>query len=612
MSLAAVRPLVRMPTDRHAATGTCRIGQGRRYVRNPGITRALAGQAHFFVQNSDEGTETILEPQRQARFAQAIATLRQNRHMARGPPPSAMPNVSRRVALSGLLALAAAPGLAQPAPPSAAPASGPPGPQPFRYDDVVRRARDLAAAPFEANLQALPDALSRLDFDAYRDIRFRADRALLGASGPFRMQLFHLGFLYQRPVTVNVVRDGVPMPVPYQAQLFDYGRTKIDSPLPVNVGFAGFRLHYPLNDPKILDEVIAFLGASYFRFLGRGQRYGLSARALAVNVHGAGREEFPYFREFWVEQPAAGADRAVVHALLDAPSVTGAYRFEVYPRPETTLEVSATLFPRQVVGAVGLAPLTSMYFQGENERRPVDDFRFEVHDSDGLLIHSGAGEWIWRPLRNPAHPTLSSFADNNPRGFGLMQRDRVFESYQDLEAFYHLRPSYWVEPVGGWGEGRVQLLELPTPNETHDNVVAYWEPRQPYEPGQEIAFGYRLRTVSTSPMHPGGRVVNTFVTPARASGSHEPAERTVRRFLIDFAGGDLGFYSSDPALVELVPSTSAGRIVHTSVVANAHTEGFRAALDVKLEPGESTDLRAFLRTGSKALTETWTYPWSVE
>jgi glucans biosynthesis protein len=381
----------------------------------------------------------------------------------------------------------------------------------------------------------------------------------------------------------------------------------------VNLGFAGFRLHYPLNDPKVLDEVIAFLGASYFRFLGRGQKYGLSARGLAVNVQGTPQaEEFPAFREFWIEQPPPGADRAVVYALLDSASVTGAYRFDIYPGVETTLEVTATLFPRRTVASVGLAPLTSMFFQGENERRPTDDFRLEVHDSDGLLMHSGSGEWIWRPLRNPTRPMLSSFADANPRGFGLMQRDRVFEDYQDLEAFYHLRPSYWVEPIGGWGEGRVQLLELPTPNETHDNIVGFWEPRQPYEPGQEIVFAYRLRALAASPMHPGARVVNTFVAPARASGSNEPTDPTSRRFLIDFAGGELPFYLNEPALVEVVPWTSVGRVVHTSVVPNAHTRGFRAAVDVKLDPGQSTDLRAFLRAGQKALTETWTYPWAVE
>lgn len=513
-----------------------------------------------------------------------------------------MPHLSRRLLLQSLLLAAASPALAQ------APAA--PAPNPFRYEDVVRRARELAAAPYDPANPPLPEPFNRLDYDAWRDIRFRPDRALLGsAGGPFRMHLFHRGFLYQRPVTVNVIREGVPTPVPYQRELFDYGRTRVERALPVNLGFAGFRLHYPLNRPQTFDELIAFLGASYFRFLGRGQKYGLSARGLALNVEGG--EEFPYFREFWIELPAAQADRAIIYALLDSPSVAGAYRFEVYPAEETVLDITATLFPRQTLTSLGLGPLTSMFYEGENDRRRADEFRPELHDSDGLLMHSGAGEWIWRPLRNPAQKSISSFLDTNPRGFGLMQRDRLFENYQDLEAFYHERPGYWVEPVGEWGEGRVQLVEIPTENETHDNIVAYWQPRQSYEPGQEIAFAYRMRAVSsTDRMHPGGKVVNTFQTPARASGSNSPSDPTHRRFLVDFAGGDLAFYLADPSQVQLVPTTSAGQITHTFLVPNEHLQGFRVAMDVKLQPGQSTDLRAYLKSGNRALTETWTFPWA--
>ncbi|WP_112664604.1 glucan biosynthesis protein [Microvirga flavescens] len=517
-----------------------------------------------------------------------------------------MMNLSRRIVLQSLLASVALPALAQQ---GAAPA-----PTPFRFEDVVRRAREIAAAPYEASTQQLPPPLSQLSFDDYRDIRFRPEKALLaGGGGPFRMHLFHPGFLYQRPVTVNVIRDGVPTPVPYQRELFDYGRNKVEKPLPVNLGFAGFRLHYPLNTPKVFDELIAFLGASYFRFLGRDQKYGLSARGLAINVPGGEAEEFPYFREFWIEMPTPQSDRATIYALLDSPSVAGAYRFDVYPAKETTVDVTATLFPRQTIQNVGVAPLTSMFFEGENERRRQDDFRPELHDSDGLLMQSGSGEWIWRPLQNPARKAVSSFSDNNPRGFGLMQRDRVFENYQDLEAFYHQRPGYWVEPVGQWGEGRVELVEIPTKDETHDNIVAYWQPARPLERGQEVTLNYRLRAISdTNAMHPGGKALNTFQTPPRASGSNGPSDPTHRRFIIDFAGGDLEYYLADPTQVQLVPSTSTGKITHTFIVPNDHTKGFRAAIDVKLEPGQSTDLRAFLRAGNRALTETWTYPWSVE
>lgn len=519
--------------------------------------------------------------------------------------------LSRRSLLQSLLAATALPAWAQQA--VSQQQSAAPAPNPFRFEDVVRRARELSAAPFETAIPQLPEPLNRLSFDDYRDIRFRTDRALLASgNGLFRMQLFHLGFLYQRPVTVNILRDGVPTPVPYQRELFDYGRNKIERPLPVNLGFAGFRLHYPLNSPKVLDELIAFLGASYFRFLGQDQKYGLSARGLAINVEGGETEEFPHFREFWIEMPKPDSDRATVFALLDSPSVTGAYRFEIYPSKETTLDVTATLFPRQRIENLGLAPLTSMYFEGENDRKPTDDYRQEVHDSDGLLMQSGQGEWIWRPLRNSDKKAISSFSDTNPRGFGLMQRDRVFEHYQDLEASYHQRPGYWVEPIGEWGEGWVELAELPTPNETHDNIVAYWQPARAYEPGQEVTISYRLRSVAAiGTMHPGGRAVNTFQTPPRASGSNAPGDRTHRRFIIDFAGGNLPYYLGAPDQVQLVPSTSAGQITNTFIMPNDHINGFRAAIDVKLEPGQSTDLRAFLKAGNRTLTETWTYPWAV-
>jgi glucans biosynthesis protein len=524
---------------------------------------------------------------------------------------TAMMNLSRRTLLQSLLAATA---LSASSYQAFAQQNGVPQPNPFRYEDVVRRARELSTAPFEAPPSQLPEPLNQLSFDDYRDIRFRPDRALLASgNGPFRMQLFHRGFLYPRPVTVNIIRDGVPTPVPYQRELFDYGRNKIERPLPVNLGFAGFRLHYPLNDPKVMDELIAFLGASYFRFLGAGQKYGLSARGLAINVEGGEAEEFPHFREFWVEMPKPNDDRAVIFALLDSPSVAGAYRFDVYPSKETTIDVTATLFPRQPLNNVGLAPLTSMYFGGENDRKAIDDFRMELHDSDGLLMHSGAGEWIWRPIRNPAKKTISSFSDNNPRGFGLMQRDRVFEHYQDLEAHYHQRPGYWVEPVGQWGEGWVELVEIPTADETQDNIVAYWQPNRPFEPGQEVVISYRLRSAAAiGAMHPGGKAVNTFQTPPRASGSNAPSEPGHRRFIVDFAGGDLSYYFNAPEQVQLVPSTSTGQITNTFLMPNPHIDGFRAAIDVRLEPGQSTDLRAFLRAGNRALTETWTYPWFVE
>jgi glucans biosynthesis protein len=521
--------------------------------------------------------------------------------------------MSRRALLASVVAVSAvrlvSPAAAQN---GVAPAQGEPAPSPFGYQDVVKRARDLAAAPYDASTPQLPDGLANLDFDAWRDIRFKFDKPLLGqqANANFRLELFHLGHLYKRPVVINVLRDGIPAPIPYTASLFDYGHNKVEPNLPINIGFAGFRLKFPINAPHIWDEAVSFLGASYFRFLGRGQRYGLSARGLAI---GAGRrlnEEFPYFREFWIETPAPTADTIGIYALLDGESATGAFRFDLVPGQETYLETSVTLFARKDVPALGVAPLSSMFFVGKNDHRFADDFRGELHDSDGLLMHTGAGEWIWRPLSNPVNSEVSVFLDKDPRGFGLLQRDRNFSDYQDLELAYELRPSYWIEPHGSWGEGRVELLELPTSDESNDNIVAAWAPKDGLETGKSLTYAYRITALTMDQvLSPGGRTVATFRAAARALGGTESPPPGATRFLIDFGGGDLSYYLSDPSLIEVVATASNGKILRTFLTPNTHTRGFRAGVDVAVEPGQTSDLRVFLRSGSKALTETWTFPW---
>jgi periplasmic glucans biosynthesis protein len=358
----------------------------------------------------------------------------------------------------------------------------------------------------------------------------------------------------------------------------------------------------------VMDEVVAFLGASYYRFLGRGQRYGLSARGLAI---GAGeQEEFPFFREFWIESPGPGAERVVIFGLLDGESATGAFRFEIYPGVDTSVEVTATLFARRAISALGMAPLSSMFLAGKNDHRFDDDFRTELHDSDGLLIHTGAGEWIWRPLSNPTQPALSTFLDKDVRGFGLLQRDRSFEHYQDLDLAYELRPSYWIEPREGWGDGQVGLVELPTSDETNDNVVAVWTPKETVAAGRSMTYGYRITALmNDARLTPGARAISTYRTRPHALGSAEILAPGATRFLIDFSGGDLAYFLSDPTLVEIVPTTSAGRITRSFLAPNSHVRGFRAAIDVQIDPGQSCDLRVFLKGASRALTETWTFPW---
>ncbi|WP_188520054.1 glucan biosynthesis protein [Alsobacter metallidurans] len=523
----------------------------------------------------------------------------------------------RFAALSGAALLAgASPLRAQtssqppaPATPPVSPTVAQPPPPSFRFEDVSDRARRLASEPFQAAPPVLPPELAALDYDAYRDIRFRPERALLGDNGSaFRLQLFHLGFLFTRPVVVNIVQRGLVAPVPYSASLFDYGKNRFGAPLPVGLGFAGFRLHYPLNDPDKLDELAVFLGASYFRFLSRGQRYGLSARALAIGSGQPG-EEFPFFREFWIEQPAKGAEHIVIYALMDGASVTGAYQIILRPGPETAAEVRSEIYPRRSLAAMGVAPLTSMFFTSENDRRLRDDFRSEIHDSDGLLMHTGGGEWIWRPLANPPAPRSSHFGDRNPAGFGLLQRDRNFARYEDLEARYDLRPSYWVEPRGDWGEGTVDLIELNTPDETNDNIVAFWTPAKPAEPGEPLRLSYVIRSLDSPDLHRGGKATGTFQT--ALTGPASAPDRVRRRFMVDFTSGDLPFFLGSPKRVELFADVQGGTVARRSLEPNPVTRGFRSYLDIDAPKGSTVEIRSYLTVDGHAVTETWAFAWAV-
>ena len=484
----------------------------------------------------------------------------------------------------------------------------------FDHGIVIERARQLAAHPYQPPRAELPKALDDLSFDAYRAIRFRRDKAFFGKGrSDFRMELFHLGFLYKAPVVVNLVREGVATPIPYDASLFDFGETKLKDRLPIDFGFAGLRLLFPLNKPTVMDELAVFLGASYFRFLGAGQHYGISARGIAVGTGEAEPEEFPMFREFWVEEPLPGATSIVIHALLDGPSLAGSYRMVITPGEETTVAVGSTLFPRRDIPKLGVAPLTSMFFYGENDRRQYRGFRPEVHDSDGLLIHGGGSEeWTWRPLVNPDVLRKSSFPDPSVRGFGLLQRDRLFEDYQDLEVRYDLRPSYWVQPEGGWGPGRVELVELPTDNETFDNIVSYWVPETPPKAGETLRFSYGLRALKLAErLTPLGHAVHTFVTEARASGDPSAPPPHVRRFIVDFEGGELDYWLGEPKRVVTDTHASVGKINAAYVVPNPEIRGFRLFLDHEIEqPHTSAELRAVLKVGDRVITETWVFPWT--
>jgi len=472
----------------------------------------------------------------------------------------------------------------------------------FDFEMLRHRAKLLAAQPYEPPPSRVPEWLRQLSYDQHRLIEFDAGRSLWRREGlPFQAQFFHPGFLHENVVALNELRGKHAEPISFQRDFFNYHELKVGA-LPATMGFAGFRLLYPLNRPN--DELGAFLGASYFRFLCERAAYGLSARGLALNTAERGGEEFPRFTEFWLERPAPGAKSATLFALLESESVAGAYRFVIAPGADTVMHVKVALYARRNASVFGLAPLTSMFWRGENSGPRADDFRPEVHDSDGLLLNTGAGEWLWRPAVNPAAPRVTIFTDENPRGFGLLQRDRNFENYQDLEARYQLRPSAWVEPIGNWGRGAVRFVELPTANEFNDNLVAFWTPEKLPSPGEAIEFEYRLHWFLDQIRPPAGFAVAT------RHGRGIANETDLERFAVDFDGAYLNKHSADPTVEQVLTVGPGAKLAHSSLQKNPFTGTWRVAFALRPDgTGRPLDLRCFLRKPPHVLTETWSYLW---
>jgi glucans biosynthesis protein len=480
---------------------------------------------------------------------------------------------------------------------------------PFDFEVLQFRAKSLAAQPYAERKTRVPDALRKLSYDQYRDLRFNPDSAWWRRDRlPFQLQFFHPGFIYTRTVQISEIVDGKVELIRYDKDLFNFGANRGLGSIPGDMGFTGFRIHHQLNNPSYFDELAVFQGASYFRALGQGMRYGLSARGLALNTAEPAGEEFPVFEEFWIERPADKGKDITVYALMDSPSVTGAYRFIITPGPATVMDVKSTLYRRKDVAVFGVAPLTSMFWFGETTSNSHDDLRPEVHDSDGLMIQRGNGEWIWRPLSNPKSVRVAAFSDDNPRGFGLVQRDRKFESYEDLEAHYHERPSLWVEPTSSWGKGDVRLVELPTPNETEDNIVAFWVPASLPPPDQPVHFNYKLHWFIEGK---GGRTPPAgFATSTRIgrSATHEPE---LVRFWVDFTGNYLRNQKMVPDITANVSVGDGATLVHQSLEKNPYNGTWRVAFALKPDgSGKPVELRCFLRKPPHILTETWSYLWN--
>lgn len=501
--------------------------------------------------------------------------------------------MQRREVLAGLAALVATKGWAEQLVPG--------DPAPFDLAALVAQTRALAQSDYHPAPEVPADWLN-LTYDDYRKIWFDSRNAVWeGTDTPLRLDVFPAGLYFPRPVMINIIENGMARPLAFNIEAFDRTDDFPDLPLE-GMGYSGLRLRGPLERPDIHTEFAVFQGASYFRAIGTGQNYGLSARGLAIDTAEATGEEFPDFRAFWVEAPKPGANTTTVHAQMDSPSVAGLYTFTITPGEVLHMGVTARLFPRTELGHVGIGPLTSMFLFDETNRDRFSDFRPAVHDSDGLLIHNGAGERIWRTLANPTTLQVSGFEDTDPKGFGLMQRANQFRDFHDLEALYHKRPSLWVQPRGAWGKGSVTLVEIPSDREIYDNIVAYWRPSAPLKPGDEPVYEYDL--------HWGAEVATGLpdlpkILNARAGNGFE---RGIV-FVIDFEPD--ARFPKDLTQIDRVIRTSVGEVSNGVIQRNPETGGLRLAFT--FEPGDATtaEFRVQLVDQGKAASEVWLYRWTV-
>ena len=475
-------------------------------------------------------------------------------------------------------------------------------PRPFSPEDVRALAKRMAGEPYEPP-QRIPEEWTEVSYDQYRSIWFDPRNALWNKSAeePFRLDVFAPGLYFPTPVDIAIVDGGEARPIIFDLEVFDRSDQFPDLPVDDRLGYSGFRLRAELEHEGIFTEFAVFQGASYFRGIGTGEIYGLSARGLALDTAEPDGEEFPEFRRFWIEHPNPEDESIVIHALLDSPSCTGAYRFELTPGRSLKIGVEAEVFARTELGHLGIAPLTSMFQFDETNRDRFSDFRSAIHDSDGLLMINGAGETLWRQLANPpSHLQVSAFVDRDPQGFGLMQRDRDFEDFGDLQALYHRRPGLWIAPREGWGPGVVTLVEIPTDDEVYDNIVAYWRPAEPLAPGQSKAFSYDMTWSEKSDWGSGLRVLNTRAGAARDGGV---------RFAIDFSDGRALPENLDD--VETLVRTTGGEVSAAIVQRNPATGGARLAFTLLPGDAPAADLRAQLRLNGAPLSEVWLYRWTV-
>jgi glucans biosynthesis protein len=470
----------------------------------------------------------------------------------------------------------------------------------FDLEDVAAKAKEMSGQKYEAPKSNLPAEFRDMKFADYQKIRFREDKAEWAADKtPFKLSFYHQGMHFDTPVKINEVTATTVEEIKYDSSRFDFGDVKVDPKATEKLGYAGFRVLYPINKDDKRDEIMTMLGASYFRVIGKDQVYGLSARGMAIDTALPSGEEFPRFTEFWIEKPGADDNHLVIFALLDSPRATGAYKLTLRPGTNTLVDVESRMFLRDKVTKLGVAPLTSMFLFGANQPSRVLNYRRELHDSSGLSIQAANGEWIWRPLNNPKHLSVSSFSVENPRGFGLLQRGREFSSYEDLDDRYDKRPSAWIEPKGDWGKGTVDLVEIPTADETNDNIVAFWKPETLPAPGEPMNFNYRLHwTMDEKSIHSPdlGWVKQTLrsLGDVKQSNLVRQTDGSVA-FQVDFVGPVLARLPEDKTIRSQVTTDDNTDLVENNLRYNPVTKGYRLTLRMKVkDTNKPIEMRAYL------------------
>ena len=464
----------------------------------------------------------------------------------------------------------------------------------------------LAKQPYKPAAKPLAPFFDQLKYDGHRQIRFKENAAHYGELGnSFRVEFFHPGWTAKKTVGMFDLADGASTPIKYDSKLFDWGQLKVPENTQYPDGFAGFRVLAPDSFLNRRFEYLVFMGASYFRAVTTELGYGLSARGLSINTIGGEPEEFPDFTHFWFQKPQPGERFFKCLALLDGPSVVGAYSFESMPGKTTEMFIKGTVFLRKPVKSLGISPFSSMFWFGENSSPKPYDFRPEVHDSDGLQIELGDGTHLWRPLDNtPGQLRLSLFQADKIKGFGLSERDREFKNFEDLEAVYHRRPAVWVEPIIGFDKGNVTLVEIPTGEETWDNIVAFYQPTEMPTAEKPLDFSYRLQWLDQKEP---GKFAKTLAT--RRGYVMDSKDQL---YVVDFTKGEIqGDKPADWVPDTLVKITSGdAKILDQRAMKNPETGGWRAFFKLNIpDKTNLIEMTCELKDKDKVISERWMYQW---